>query len=290
MKYSKEDIVVLDEESIKPYQAVILKIARDIVDFFDKNGIEYSLSGGSILGAIRHKGFIPWDDDIDLNMPRKDYNKMLELFDEELGDKYYLQTPQKNPELGLMVTQIRKKGTIARRKYDWNSEKEICGISIDIYIMENLYDNRLMRAFQQFMSMGLSFCLAAVRFYNNRGIPREIQDIEGRQFNYSKSKMLCGRFFKIIPLNKWIDWCDYWYSKCKDENSKGIVIPTGRKHFSHEMYKRSDMCIYRKVPFETGEFNVPVEAEKYLKIFYGDYMKLPPKEKREKHVFLELKY
>ena len=290
MNYSKEDIVVLDEESIKPYQEEILNITKDVVDFFDKNNIEYSLSGGSILGAIRHKGFIPWDDDIDLNMPRKDYNKMLQLFDKELGDKYYLQTPQKNPELGLMVTQIRKKGTVARRKYDWNSDSDKCGASIDIYIMENLCDNKIKRIIQQYMSMGLSFCLSSVRFYNNRKIPREIQEIEGRQFKYSKGKMICGRVFCIIPLRKWISWCNYWYSKCHDETSKEIVIPTGRKHFSNEIYSRNSLCNYRKEPFETEMFNVPVNAEYYLKQFYGDYMKIPPKEKRERHVFLELKY
>lgn len=288
MKYSKEDIVILDEDSLRDYQMQILEITKDVVAFFDSNDIEYSLSGGSILGAIRHKGFIPWDDDVDLNMPRKDYNRMIELFDKELGDKYYLQTPQKNPELGLMVTQIRKRGTIARRKFDWNSNE--CGISIDIYIMENLYDNKFSRGIQEFMSMVLSFCLSAVRFYNNREIPREIQELEGRQFNYSKSKLIFGSILRAIPLRKWISWCDYWYSKCKDEHSKGVVIPTGRKHFSNEMYERSDMCIYKKVPFETEEFNVPINAEGYLKTFYGDYMKIPPKEKREKHVFLELKY
>ena len=70
MKYSIEDVVVLDEDSIKEYQSEILKIAKDVVAFFDKNSIEYSLSGGSILGAIRHQGFIPWDDDIDLKIGR----------------------------------------------------------------------------------------------------------------------------------------------------------------------------------------------------------------------------
>jgi len=288
MKYSKENFVVLDEESIKPYQAEILKIAKDVVAFFDKNGIEYSLSGGSILGAIRHKGFIPWDDDIDLNMPRKDYNKMLQLFDKNLGNKYYLQTPQTDAELGLMVTQIRKKGTIARRKYDWTSDK--CGISIDIYVLENVFDNKVARFFQKNLSMLFSYAVSSVRFINNLSIPREIQELEGREFNYSKSKKVIGRVLKIIPISKWISWCNYWNTACHDSNSRLVAIPTGRKHFSGEIYERINMCRYRKAPFETEQFNIPIWAEQYLKAFYGDYMKIPPVEKREKHIFLELKY
>lgn len=288
MRYTKEDIVVLDEQSIKPYQKEILKMTKEVVSFFDEHNIQYSLSGGSILGAVRHKGFIPWDDDIDLNMPRKDYNIMLQLFDKVLGDKYYLQTPKTNPELGLMVTQIRKKGTIARRKYDWNSNE--CGISIDIYIIENVFDNKISRFFQKNMSMALSFIISSVRFYHNREIPKEIQMLEGRRFNYSGSKTIMGRVFNIIPLRKWINWCDYWNSMCKDETTRLVSIPTGRKHFAGEIYERAKMCKYKKAAFESELFNIPVWAEGYLQQFYGNYMEIPSVEKREKHVFLELKY
>lgn len=288
MKFKKEDIVVLDDRQLREYQLQILDMAKDVIAFFDNQHINYSLSGGSILGAVRHKGFIPWDDDIDLNMPRKDYNKMIKIFDKYLGDKYYLQTPEKYPELGLLVVQIRKKGTIARRKYDWNLKQ--CGISMDLYILENVYDNAFLRFIQTNISMVLSFAVSSVRFYNNREIPREIQELEGRNFNYSKSKMIFGKIFKSIPLKDWIAWCNYWFSKCHNDNSKLVAIPTGRKHFSGEIYERSKMCMFKKAQFETEQFNIPVWAEGYLKRFYGDYMKIPPKEKRERHVFLELKY
>ena len=288
MKYTKEDIVVLDEQTIKPYQEEILKMTKDVVAFFDAHNIQYSLSGGSILGAVRHKGFIPWDDDIDLNMPRKDYNTMLELFDKELGDKYYLQTPEKNPELGLMVTQVRKKGTIARRKYDWNSKE--CGISIDIYILENVFSNRILKFIQKSMSMAFSYAISSVRYINNMNIPREIQELEARQINYSKSKSIIGHILKIIPMKQWISWCNFWNSACRNNESELVAIPTGRKHFAGEIYRRKDMCVFEKQQFETERFNIPVWAKEYLERFYGDYMSIPPVEKRERHVFLELKY
>ena len=290
MKYSAKDIIILDENNLRQYQMAVFDTAKEVIDFFDSEKIRYSLSGGSILGAVRHQGFIPWDDDIDINMPRRDYNRMVRLFDEKLGDRYFLQTPEKCPELGLMVTQIRKKGTVARRKYDWKTPAEECGVSIDIYILENVFDNPVLRFIQKNASMALSFAVAAVRFYNNRELPPEIEAAEGREYRFKRLKLVLGRILRIVPLKKWIAWCGFWNSACCDRRTKLVAIPTGRKHFSKEIYRRKDMCRFRKAMFEGESVNIPVRAEKYLTDFYGDYMTLPPEDKREKHVFLELSY
>lgn len=280
--------LVLDGGELRAYQLAILQMAKDLVEFFDEYNIKYSLSGGSILGAIRHQGFIPWDDDIDLNMPRHDYQIMVENFDKELGEHYYLQTPEKNPELGLMVVQVRKKGTVARRKYDWQAKE--CGISLDIYIMENVYDNPLLRWLQKEMCMIMAFAVSTVRYCKNSSLPVEIQELEHREINYKKSKQVLGIILKIIPLRKWVLWSSKIFSICKNDKSKMVAIPSGRKHFAGEQYKRKDMCVFEKTAFEDTFFNIPVWAKGYLKMFYGDYMQIPPPEKREQHSFLELDY
>ena len=291
MKYTKDDIIVLNDVGIKLYQNELLKILKDIVSFFEKHEIDYSLSGGSILGAIRHKGFIPCDDDIDINIPRKGYDKLLEIFDTELGESYYLQTPKSDPELGLLVTQIRKKGTVARRKYDWKSPEKQCGISIDLYIVENTFDNVALRFIQKYSSLMLNFGVSAVRDFNNRNLPKEIRELEEREVNYSSIKLFFGRILRIISLKRWLLWNDKCNSWCKDEDSKFVAIPTGRKHFPKEIYRREDMSVYKKGIFEGQQLNIPIFAEDYLRIFYGeDYMNIPPRGKREKHLFLELKY
>ena len=287
-KYTKEDLVVLDGEELRRYQEELLKIAKDVTAVMDEEGIGYSLSGGSILGAVRHGGFIPWDDDIDLNIPRKDYDRFLEVFDDKLGDRYYLQTPESYPELGLMVTQIRKKGTVARRKYDWDLDE--CGISIDLYVMENVFENPLLRAVQAGMSMGLSFVVSSIRSVKNSELPEELQELEARTLNYSGPKQVVGKACRIIPLRKWIAWTQFWNAACKDDESGIVSIPTGRKHFAGELYRRTDMCRFKKAPFEDTRFNLPVGAKGFLKRFYGDYMQVPPPEKREHHAFLELKF
>lgn len=280
--------IVLTGDELRAYQLAILQMAKDLVKFFDEYNISYSLGGGSVLGAIRHKGFIPWDDDIDLNMPRRDYQIMVENFEKVLGEHYYLQTPEKNPELGLMAVQVRKKRTIARRKYDWQAKE--CGISLDIFIIENVYDNPVLRLIQKEMCMIMTFAVSAVRYHKNLSLPTKIQEIEHREINYKQLKKILGMILKLIPLTKWVLWTSKIFSICKNDNSQIVVIPSGRKHFIGEQYKRKDMCVFEKIAFEDTFFNIPVSSKEYLSRLYGDYMQIPPPEKREQHSFLELNY
>lgn len=289
LKFDKSDIIFLDDQGLKRYQDELLKIIIDVFTFFDENGIDYSLSGGSILGAVRHQGFIPWDDDVDINIPRESYDRLVQIFDQGLGDNYYLQSPKSHPELGLHVSQIRKKGTVARRKYDYASEE--CGISIDLYIVENVFDNPLKRFIQGYSSMFLTFALASVRETKNHALMKEMFRLEGRKLNYSGGKLLVGWLFGIIPMTTWLNWLDKVNSSCKDTNSTYVSIPTGRKHFRRETYLRKNMNQYKKVPFEGQMVNIPIWSEDYLEMFYGkDYMVIPSEDKREQHLFLELDF
>ncbi|WP_051541824.1 LicD family protein [Clostridium lundense] len=287
-KEKKFPIVELDDEGLRKYQLEVLKIALDFVKFCDYNNIKYSLSGGSVLGAIRHKGFIPWDDDIDINMPRKDYDRFVSLFQREFKDKYLLQTPKNSPELGLLVTQIRKKGTVARRKYDWNAEE--CGISIDIYVIENVFTSPVLFYIQKAGSLIFPFAVSASRTFNNRRLPKQIEKLESRRVRYKNSKLIIGWLFHLIPLRVWISLSLKFFTLCKNNSSNLVSIPSGRKHFNGELYSRDELCKMVNHKFENIEFKIPIGYDQYLKQLYGNYMLIPSVEKREKHVFLELKY
>lgn len=281
--------VELNEKDLRKYQLTILRIAKDVIKFCDDNRITYTLSGGSVLGAVRHGGFIPWDDDIDINIARKDYQKFVDGFSNEYSDKYYIQTPRTFPDLGILVTQVRKKGTVARRKYDWNTNP--CGISIDIYIVDNVFDNKFLRIIQGTLSLFSSFLLSSVRTFKNRNLPEYIAKLESKKINYKRSKLVLGRALNIIPISFFETFVNWSNGLCKNQNSKFVTNAFGRKHFFGEMQERSVMMKNKYLKFEDTEFKVPYETDNYLTFLYGkNYMDIPPKEKREKHLFLELKY
>ena len=135
--------VSVSDEELKLMQEYLTEMLEDISTVCEENGFFYTLGGGSALGAVRHHGFIPWDDDVDVNMPRKDLAGFTARMEEKFPDKYWVRTPQKTDNYGLLMVQIRRKGTSVRTRDDyWNEE---CGLSIDVFPVENTYDNKLLR-------------------------------------------------------------------------------------------------------------------------------------------------
>lgn len=281
-------IIDIQGEDLKNYQKEVLKIAKDLASFCDRKNIFYSLSGGSVLGAVRHGGFIPWDDDIDINMTRESYDSFIASFEKEYGDKYYVQTPVRNPELGLLVTQIRRKGTVARRKYDIDNQE--CGISIDIYIIENIFSNKLAFDFQKFGALFFPFLVSLNRSYKNRAISQDFEKQENRKIKYKKARKVLGKIASIIPVKFCIKESFYFFKMCKDSKSEFVSLPTGRRHINGEIFKRDEICESVLFKFEDTSFRIPADYETYLTKLYGDYMTVPNKSTRERHLFLELKY
>ena len=88
----RDDMRVLSDSELRRVQQIYLEMAKDLFEMFDSCGINVTLSGGSVLGAVRHKGFIPWDDDMDINVPRKDFEKLKKIFDDYFHGKYIFRT------------------------------------------------------------------------------------------------------------------------------------------------------------------------------------------------------
>ncbi len=276
---------VLSDEQVKALQGVLLDITQDVLDFCRENGLLVFLGGGSCLGALRHGGFIPWDDDMDLSMPRRDFDYLLAHFPERWGDKYWIHAPGLTAGYGSLVTRIGLRGSVVRKPEDRLPEE--CGACLDICVLENTYDAALRYWLHGAGCILLSAIVSCRRYFADR---RRLLPIFAGASTVQRSirlKAALGFFTAWLPLDSWVRIANNWNRRCRDESSRRVAVPTGRRRFFAETYDRARYCRTRLLPFEGRQWPVPAETESYMKTLYGDdYMQLPPPEKRETHAVL----
>jgi len=280
-------MVIPDDEERRELQRVVLAIADDIISYCDAHGIRYTLSGGSVIGALRHGGYIPWDDDMDLNMPRADYERFVDGFSRAYAGTYCVQGPRTTPEVGVHNARVRRTGTV-ERMYDDADSSEL-GVMVDIFVVESTYDNPALRKAHELACMGVGFLCSCRRFARDRDFYLGLAGDDAGFARTVRVKSTIGRLVSWRSLAGWMRTLERCYSLCRDENTRYVTIPTGRGHFSGEIYRREDLVPARTARFEGREFKVPAGAEAYLTQLYGaDFMQVPPPEKREHHAYLAL--
>jgi len=282
-----EGMIEISGETLLNLQKTLLEILKDVDKVCKKNNIKYFLSGGSMLGAVRHNGFIPWDDDIDIFMTRENYDKFNEIFDKELSDKYYNQIPNVTHNYGNMAGKIRKKGTILLGREDIDSDE--AGVWIDIFVLENTYDNALLRKLHCFLSMASGLCLSCRMFETRKDIYLQLAGDNKEIKKVFKTKILIGKCLSFFSLDRWAKITNGIYSMCKNTNSKYVVCPAGRGHFTGEIYPRYPFVETQTHQFEDMQTYISKWYDGYLSQLYGDYMSIPKEENRECHVVRKLK-
>ena len=285
MSMNGTKFIELTEKELNNLKEVIIEIAEDVISICEENNLSYHLTGGSALGAIRHGGFIPWDDDLDIDLERKDVEVFIEKFNFKFSNKYWIHYYKSDEQFCIPNIQVRLKGTCIRGILDSNIEE--AGAYIDIAIIENTYNNFLLRKMHGIGSMALGLFVSCRRFYRDRKYLMQIAGENKELQKIFKIKIRIGSIISILSLYRWTNLYNTWNAQCNNINSKWVSVPTGRKHFFGEMYKRGDFCENQKVKFENHYWCIPKEINKYLTHMYGDYMKIPPIEKREKHILLD---
>lgn len=292
-----KDTIELTDEQLLALQNTLYDILRDIVRFCKRYNIRYELGGGSVLGAVRHNAIIPWDDDIDINMPRRDYEKFRRLFKKKMGKKYWIHTPEETDNLALLFSRVRLKGTSVKTREDYHTNE--CGAFIDIFIIENTFDNPVLRKIHGFGSLALGLLLSCRKFWRDRkmmmklvkiGVSGNEMEAEDKQ-KFIKSvrkvfiiKILLGMPLAVLPINFWTRLANRWNGMCRNNRSKYVTTPCGRKHFFGELYKRSELVETVDMDFGNMKCAIPRAYDKYLTKLYGDYMQIPEDTEKEKHI------
>lgn len=270
------------EEESKAQKALLLEMYKDIASLCDKHGLVYMMGGGTCLGAIRHQGYIPWDDDLDIMIPRSSYDKLVTLCKAgELGEKYEIDTPSKDKDSKNTFLKIYRKNTLDVELYCEDMPFPI-GIFVDIFPMDNAPKNKYVRMLKGYISDFLQAVCTCVLYaqYPSKKY-KEFMSLDPEAFKRYKQRMFIGKIFGIIPHRKWVWWFDQFNAHTKETGL--MTIPTGRKHYLGETQPSSVFLPTQKAMFEGLEVNVPADYDAYLTALYRDYMSIPPVEKRERH-------
>lgn len=259
--------VIEGNSTIKKVQYQILKGLIEIKRICNKHNLRFYLVGGSALGAIRHKGFIPWDDDADIGMPREDYNKFLSVCETELDSDFFLQTTISDKGYYLPYAKLRVENT----KYILKSSQRFNmhhGIFIDIFPLDSISNNCLKRFRQKYVVDFFTKVRNTKIFNPNKGT-----------LKYYLRKGLSS-VFSIGLINRIIN---HEIRIAEKENTTSMGNLLGLYGFDKEVYLKKVFGEPYYVEFEKEYFPIPQEYEVFLNQVYGDFMELPPKEERLSH-------
>lgn len=278
---------ILSDEELNMLQSQLLQIAKDIVSFCNDNNIWVSLCGGSALGAIRHKGFIPWDDDFDVCMTRESYQKFAKLFINRYKD-YYYGIDYNGDYFNVPMQKIMKKNTVYKRPNNIDDNK--CGVWVDIWILENTFNNTILRNVHGCLCVLFTALLSCEYTNKNWEKIEKFYYDNNELIKKLKIKRMIGRIFSFININSLEKTRISIFKLCKNNFSKYISIPNGRKKFFRELYIREAFIPTISVSFGNTIMPLTNDYLNYFNILYGkDYMVLPDEKNREKHSVIELK-
>ncbi len=244
----------MKQETLTRLHQEQVKILDIIHKFCVDNNLKYYLIGGTLLGAVRHKGFIPWDDDIDIGMPRKDYERLLKTITPYLKDKYFLQTCYTDKWYGRSFAKIRINNTIFLEQNDCHVENRHHGIFLDIFPLD---DTSLK------ISKWNIFKRKLANFIDSYIVCRR-GNIKIKGFK---------KLLALFPMN--------YLLKQRDRLYKGNGDCYYLSFFGSIPKDKFDNAVL--LSFEGKEYYAPIDFDYVLTTQYGDYMTLPPIEKRVTH-------
>ena len=278
-----------DEAEENAAKQGILEIYKDVKALCDALGLTIMLSGGSCLGAVRHKGFIPWDDDMDCVMPRADYETLKTAFDEHLGDKYELQVPNLPGHISNNTfMKIIAKNGLKRREIDRVSRPGCDGLWLDIVPIDYAPDNIYKRILKGVASDALRFIAVSRLLYAYRNPVYKAYMTAGiKSGAIYHLRNFIGLVFSFKSGEYWVNTFDKF---CRGKTvTQTVTHAAGVKNYLGEARDIGVMLPPAEGEFEGESVSLPAKAHSYLHRQYGpDYM-LPPA-KKSAHRYVKHEY
>lgn len=254
-------------------QNCVLDIYKEVSEICQRNGIAFYAIGGTCLGAVRHKGFIPWDDDLDIAIPIEDFDKFLDLCSKELPNYYKLRTNKDVKHTPLLFAKVIDERTTFIEKFEVPFKENYKGAFIDIMPLAGIPDEGKQRnKFFKKLNWLKKFNFLRRNIYMNESIKRKIARILFfpiyifLPYHFYSDKIY--KLFKKYPFNKY-NYTGYLWHEAN---------PHDKLIFYKDWFKT---CV--DLPFEDTTMSCPIEYDKYLSRQFGDYMVLPPEKERLVH-------
>ncbi len=268
----------LDKQTLRKVQLLELLCLDEMIRICEKHNIKYFLIGGTLIGAARNKGFIPWDDDIDIGMLRADFDRFIEVCKKELNtQKFFLQTPQtEKGSADFEIARIRLNNTHFVEHHRRNL-KINDGFFIEILPYDDLPENDKKAKYYYYKFKTLKR-IVGIRM----GYRYQLGSLTKRIMLYTFTF-----FTKIVPLKVLYNKAANYHKQYENTNSEKVFLLGGAYNYKKESHLRSTLQEFTKLEFEGRMLPVPKNYDMFLTEQYGDYMTPPPVEKQVNKCYVE---
>lgn len=268
-------MIEFDDATLRRLQMIELEILTEIDRICRKNNIHYSLTGGTLLGAVRNGGFIPWDDDADISMLRSEYRKFQKACKTDLDvDRFYFQDIENTKGYRWGYGKVRRKGTVFLRE---NQEHMIYeqGVFVDVFPRDGIPDGYIagkVHTFACFIMRKIMWSLTGQATATNKW-----EKAAYRVLARIPEDVMKGTYRKLVRLSNHNKNTEY-------VRALTFPLPNRQKGYRRSWYRK-----YTQVEFENRKFMVQASYKEWLESEFGDYMQLPPVEQRKIHPVSQLK-